>query len=148
MKNKIICIGNRLIENDRAGLLVYDLLAAQKMPPHTQLIEGGISGLNLLCFLENAGTVVFVDTVAGFTTPGGVVVLNTMQIKSACPEPHYGHDAGIPYVLEVLPGVCDTPLPREIFLVGLEGPVRESAIKHAAKLSLSLIDKCGLAHKC
>ncbi len=142
MKNKIICIGNRLIENDRAGLLVYDLLATVRMPPHTELIEGGISGLNLLCFLEHAGTVVFVDTVSGFTNPGGVVVLNKTQIKSACPKPHYGHDAGIAYVLEVLPGVCDAPLPREIFLVGLEGPTRKSAIEHAARLSLSLIDKC------
>lgn len=139
MKNRIICIGNRLIENDRAGVLVYDLLAAQTMPTHTELIEGGISGLNLLCFLENAGTVVFVDTVSGFTTPGGVVVLNKTQIKTACPELHYDHNTGIPYVLEVLPDVCDTPLPRKIFLVGLETPARESAIEHAATLSLSLI---------
>ena len=82
------------MDHDRAGLQVYDRLSTGEIPAHTELIEGGISGLNLLCFLENAATVVFIDNVSGFTHPGGVVLLTQNQIKTASPLPHYGHDAG------------------------------------------------------
>ncbi len=124
--------------HDRAGLRVYDRLAAGEIPPHIDLIEGGISGLNLLGFLENAATVVLVDTVSGFTHDGGVVVLDQARITEACPPLHYGHDAGVAYLLAVLPEVCETPLPRNIFLVGLEGQCSEETIDHAATLALSL----------
>lgn len=140
MKDRIICIGNRLVDHDRAGPAVYDRLAAQEIPSHIELIEGGISGLNLLAFLENAATVVFVDSVSGFTHPDGVVLLDQTRIKEACPPGHYGHDAGVAYLLAVLPGVCETPLPRNIFLVGLEGHCSQKTIDHAATLALSMIE--------
>jgi hypothetical protein len=38
-------------------------------------VEGGTAGLNLLCHLEQAKIVVFVDAVSGFTHPGHMVVL-------------------------------------------------------------------------
>ena len=139
MKNRIICIGNRLIENDRAGVLVYDLLAAQTMPTHTELIEGGISGLNLLCFLENAGTVVFVDTVSGFTTPGGVVVLNKTQIKLHAQNFITTTMPVSPMFWRCCPMYVTLRYPGKFFWLGLETPARESAIEHAATLSLSLI---------
>ena len=144
MKNRIICLGNRLVAHDRAGLQVYDRLCTQTIPAHTELIEGGVSGLNLLCFLENAATVVFVDNVSGFTHSGGVVVLTQNQIKAASPPLHYGHDAGVGYLLAMMPQVCESPLPRNIFLVGLEGHCGEEKIDHAATLALSIVgqDHC------
>lgn len=147
MNNRIICLGNRLMAHDRAGLQVYDQLCTRKIPPHTELIEGGLSGLNLLCFLENAATVVFVDSVSGFTHPGGVVVLTQNQIETASPPLHYGHDAGVAYLLAMMPQVCEIPLPRNIFLVGLEGHCGEEEIDHAATLALSIMAQghgCGI----
>ena len=140
MKNRIICLGNRLMDHDRAGLQVHDRLSTKKLPGQTELIEGGISGLNLLCFLENAATVVFVDNISGFTDPGGVVVLTQDQIKTASHSLHYGHDAGLAYLLALMPRVCEMPLPRNIFLVGLEGQCSEETIDHAATLALSIIE--------
>ncbi|MFK5953069.1 MAG: hydrogenase maturation protease [Desulfobacterium sp.] len=138
MKNRIICLGNRLMVHDRAGLLVYDQLSTKKLPGHTELIEGGISGLNLLRFLENAATVVFVDTVSGFTDPGGMVVLTQQQIEMASHPLHYGHDAGLAYLLAMMPQACEMPLPRNIFMVGLEGQCSEKTINNAATLALSI----------
>jgi len=126
--------------HDRAGLQVYDRLCTRKIPAHIELIEGGISGLNLLCFLENAATVVFVDNVSGFTHTGGVVVLTQNQIKTSSPALHYGHDAGVAYLLAMMPQVCERPLPRNIFLVGLEGHCGEKTIDHAATLALEMVE--------
>lgn len=131
------------MEHDRAGLLVYDRLSTKKLPGHTELIEGGISGLNLLCFLENVATVVFVDNISGFTDPGRVVVLTQHQIETASHPLHYGHDAGLAYLLAMMPQVCKIPLPRNIFLVGLEGQCSEKTINHAATLALSITQRPG-----
>ncbi|MBF0232655.1 MAG: hypothetical protein HQK65_06405 [Desulfamplus sp.] len=124
-KDKIICIGNRLIPEDALAMAVYDLLTgASGLYENIDIIEGGIAGLNLLCHLEDAGNVVFVDTVSGFTelNDNDIVVLNQEQITSclninSC---HYGHDSGIAYLLSVLPMVCEGALPESVFLVGLE----------------------------
>lgn len=141
MKNKIICIGSRLVEADRAGPAVYDRLCRKKIPAHTDLVEGGIAGLNLLCHLEQAGVVVFVDAVSGFTRPGHMVLLNGQQVQAACPRPAYGHAAGIPYLLAVLPRVCHGPLPETIFLVGLEGRCDSITLDRAADAALTMTRK-------
>lgn len=141
MKNKIICIGNRLVETDKAGPAVYDRLCRKNIPTHTDLVEGGIAGLNLLCHLEQAGIVVFVDAVSGFTRPGHLILLTAKQIQTACPRPVYDHSAGIAYVLAVLPRVCHGPLPEDIFLVGLEGRCDGSILDRAADAVLTLTRK-------
>ncbi|SMC56266.1 hydrogenase maturation protease [Desulfocicer vacuolatum DSM 3385] len=139
MQDRIICLGNRLKQEDRAGLQVYDRLFKRKLPQQIELIEGGISGLNLLCFLENVATVVFVDAISGFTHPDGVVVLTRHQIETASQCLHYGHDAGVAYLLAMMPRVCTPPLPRDIFLVGLEGQCSEKTIEHAADIAQDMV---------
>ena len=141
MNNRIICIGNRLIESDCAGIRVYDRLCIKHLPEHIELIEGGIAGLNLLGFLENATTVVFVDAVAGYVTPGEIVLLNEMEIQEALHNPHYNHAAGVAYLVTVLPKVCVEALPHHIFLVGLEGQCGDDAVDRAADLAISTCEK-------
>jgi hydrogenase maturation protease len=141
MKNKILCIGSCLVEADKAGPAVYDRLCRKKIPAHTDLVEGGTAGLNLLCHLEQAKIVVFVDAVSGFTRPGHMVVLTRQQVQAACPKPVYGHSAGIAYLLAVLPRVCQGPLPEEIFLVGLEGRCDSHTLDRAADAALTLTRK-------
>lgn len=138
MKNRIICIGNSLVETDGAGLGVYERLLTKKIPKNVELMEGGIAGLNLLCFLENVSTVVFVDAVEGFTLPGRIVLLNEEEIKSSLHDCHYGHDAGIAYLLTMLPEVCEGKLPHGVFLVGLEGHCSDDTIDRAAELAISI----------
>ena len=147
MKSRIICIGNRLVENDRAGIDVYDRLVLKKIPEHIELIEGGIAGLNLLCFLENVVNVVFVDAVCGFTAPGEIVVLNKEQIKNEIRDKHYGHYSGIAYLLTVLPKVCEGDLPRKIFLIGLEGRCSPQTINRAADMAILIAETRGRSHQ-
>jgi len=145
-KNKIICIGNRLISKDAIAMAVYDFLVLQNLSPGIGIIEGGIAGLNLLGHLENAGNIVFVDTVSGFSE-NQIVVLNQQEIIDclSTDDFHYGHDSGIAYLLSVLPMACDTPLPEAVFLVGLEvkqctrqGEDIDKIVKKAAAISLEI----------
>lgn len=138
MMGYIICIGNRFVAQDAAGPAVFDRLQQmQTLPEDVELIDGGLMGLNLLPFLERGGRVVFVDAVSGFDQPGEIVVLDWRQILENTHVSAFDHDAGLAYLLTVLPRVCDGEMPREVILVGLEeaSPV---LIERAAELSLKL----------
>ena len=139
MKGTIICIGNRFVEEDDAACLVFDILRKMlPLPAGVELVEGGMAGLNLLPFLERGGRVVFVDAVRGFTETGGLVVLSEEQIAQSSISSHYGHDAGLGYLLSVLPRVYDGELPEEIVLLGLEGRCQGETLKKAARLSVDI----------
>lgn len=137
MKSFIICIGNRLLVDDSAALMVFDRLQQQLLPDNVSVIEGGLMGLNLLPFLEHGGRVVFVDNVSGFTRPGSLVVLDQKEIIATGAE-HYDHNSCLAYVLSALPEVCEGDLPEEIVLVGIEGPCTERLVEEAANLSVSI----------
>lgn len=136
--NRIICLGNRLVPSDAAGLAVHERLCGCKLPAEVQLIEGGLAGLDLLPLLEQGGRVVFVDAVFGFTIPGQLVVLDQATLLQHTSVPAYGHAAGLPYLLTVLPRVCEGILPEKITLIGLEGRCSDQVLDAAAALSISL----------
>ncbi|WP_163339478.1 hydrogenase maturation protease [Desulfopila sp. IMCC35008] len=139
MNVSIICIGNRFVAGDEAGLLVFDRLQAlPELPAGIAVVEGGLSGLNLLPFLEVGGRVVFVDAVKGFTNVDGVVILDQEEIQTSSDQMHFDHGAGLPYVLTVLPQVCDGELPEEIFLVGVEGACTTQVIEQATTLTIKV----------
>ncbi|WP_300461307.1 hydrogenase maturation protease [Desulfobacula sp.] len=139
MTASIICIGNRFVPEDAAGLKVFDRL--QKMhhfPYGVTIIEGGLAGLNLLPLLEQGGRVVFVDAVAGFTQPGEIVLLDHQEIMDTPRPDHFNHGTGLAYLLTVLPRVCDGKLPEEIVLVGLEGEPTLQMVEQAAMMSVAI----------
>ena len=136
--HRIICLGNRLVREDAAGPAVYDRLQQCQLPASLELIEGGLAGLDLLPYLEQGGRVVFVDAVSGFTDDGQVVVLDQQDLVQQTDELVYGHDAGLPYLLTILPHVHEGVLPEEITLVGVEGAYNSAVINEAATLSIAI----------
>jgi len=139
LKSVIICIGNRFVENDAAGLDVLTCLEAMApLPDSIELVEGGLAGLSLLPLLEQGGRVVFVDSISGFAQPGEIVLFTHQEIMDTMVDYHFDHGAGLVYLLTVLPKVCDGDLPEEIVLVGLEGECTAERIEHAAELSLTI----------
>lgn len=113
----IICLGNRLVPGDDIGCRVYDHLASMPLPGDIVLIDGGLCGLDLLSLMENKRRVVFADAVTGMAADEAIIVLNRTEV-AACAS-HYGHGAGLPYLLHLLPQVCAGPMP-EVVLVGAE----------------------------
>ena len=114
----VICLGNRYVPGDDVGCRVFDYLTRGAMPPGVEIIDGGLCGLDLLRLVEGKSRVVFVDAVAGIAETGVMVVLSREQVADYAGR--YGHGAGLPYLLRLLPQVCRPPLP-EIALVGTEG---------------------------
>jgi hydrogenase maturation protease len=139
VKAVIICIGNRYVAEDVAGLEVFDRLRAiQPLPPGVEVVEGGVAGLGLLPLLEQGGRVVFVDAVRGFARADGIVILSHQEILQSPRQEHFDHWAGLPYLLAVLPKVCDGPLPEDIVLLGLEGNCTATTYDKAAEMSLAI----------
>ncbi len=139
--NRIICIGSRLVQSDAAGPLVFDRLEQLDLPEGVSAIEGGLAGLNLLPLLESGGRVVFVDAVAGFTDHGSLVILDREAVLRETRPSSFGHNAGLPYLLAILPHVCEGELPKEIVIIGLEGVCSDRIINEAARLSIEIAMK-------
>lgn len=139
MQLRIICIGNRFYHPDSGGPRVYDLLVASRLPSSTELIDGGLSGLNLLGLLEGVVHVIFVDTVEGFLPEGGVVIVENPELDLQYQDKH-DHNSGLAYLLRSVPFALDSA-PPGIFLVGMEGAVTPELCRKAAEKCLQLARK-------
>ena len=134
MATRIICVGNRHVHGDDFGPRVYDCLAGQPLPAAVDLVDGGLAGLGLLRYLEDGRRVVFVDAVAGFAAQDGIVLLSAADVARQCTGA-FGHEAGLPYLLRVMPAVLDSP-PPAITVIGHEGEANARAVHSAAELAL------------
>jgi hydrogenase maturation protease len=135
MNRRIICIGNRYLARDAVGYQVYQALTRAGTIPGVELIFGGLAGLDLLPWLERVERVVFVDRVTGIDSDDPVVVLDAAAVADLAPE-SYGHAAGLPYLLRVLPAVhSGEPPPIRVVGVTRTDPV---AIDEAARRALAL----------
>ncbi len=136
MAARILCIGNRFVGGDDFGLRVYDTLAGMERPADVEIVDGGLAGLNLLRYLEDGLQVVFVDAVSGFAPTGEITIIDG-DIIARQATGRFGHEAGLPFLLHILPAVVDNPPPR-IRLIGCEGEASDGAVLDAAHLSLQL----------
>jgi hydrogenase maturation protease len=136
MSRRIICIGNRYLARDAVGYQVYQALTRAGTVPGVEVIFGGLAGLDLLPWLERVERVVFVDRVAGLESDDPVVVLDAAAVADLAEE-GYGHAAGLPYLLRVLPAV-HTGEPPPIRVVGVTR-ADPAAIDEAARCALALV---------
>lgn len=131
----VICLGNRYVPGDDVGCRVFDHLAGIVTPFDVEIIDGGLCGLDLLRLVEGKRRVVFADAVTGIAPPGEPVTLTRAQVAGYAGR--YGHGAGLPYLLQLLPQVCRPPLP-EIALVGAEGAVDDRTIRILAERCMEI----------
>lgn len=133
----IICAGSRLTAEDGAGPMVYDYLAAQDLPPAVQLIDGGLAGLDLLRFIDQAARVILVDSIAGFNPDTEVMALTLDEVLAATSAPSFSHGDGLGYLLHALPELYPDRTP-EVHVVGIQGTPEPALIRQAAETSLHL----------
>lgn len=134
---RIICVGNRHVEGDDTGPRVFDRLRTAPLPAGVEIVDGGLAGLDLLRYFEQVRRVVVVDAIAGFGAPGEIRVLDQTAIAACCTQGRWGHEAGIPYLVAMLPRICDGE-PPEVFLLGVEAPANDDAISALARDSVAL----------
>lgn len=137
LRGRIVCIGNRHAACDDIGPRAFDWLSARPLPEGVELVDGGLGGLDLLPRFEGVAEVVVVDALAGFAPPGRLVVLDGAEVAACHDGQGWGHGAGLPYLLALLPRVCDGPPPR-VRVVGMEPPADAAAVARLGAASLAL----------
>ena len=133
--SRIICLGNRYLAGDDVGCRVFDQLSSAPPSPGIEVVDGGLCGLDLLSLLEGKTRVVFADALIGLAAPDRVVVLEGSEV--AARASHYGHSAGLPFLLSMLPHALSPPWP-EIALVGADGMADESTVRAVAERCLEI----------
>lgn len=136
---RIICIGNRYAPGDDIGIQVYDYLSKVIRPPHIEIIEGGLAGLDLLYFFTDAHRLVFIDAVEGFGLPGEMIIFGATEIAQfavTCLD----HNSGLPYLLRVMLELGEHD-PALVRIIGIERgyPHTESSVKKIAETACVLI---------
>jgi hydrogenase maturation protease len=130
---RIICIGNRYVGGDDLGPRVFDRLVERSLDG-IDVVDGGIGGLRLLGLIEGVRQVIFVDTVSGFGPAGQVLEIDVAETVANAPD-HFDHDAGLSYVVAVLPEVCDGPVPR-VSIIGIERGATDQQLDVAAQFTV------------
>jgi len=138
---RVICIGHALLAHDNAGWRLYQALKKRDLGPKVELIDGGLQGLNLLCFFEDCQRVILIDNVCGYLDGPGVVHLASPQLDTAVRQ-HHDHAAGLSYLLQMLPQLLES-LPT-IELIGIEGELNHRTEKQAIAQLEDLL-KIGIA---
>jgi len=150
-KTLIVCLGNPLAADDGAGCAVYTALTSAHLPTRVRLSFIGLGGIDLLEELDGEDRLVVVDAVQLGALPGTVHVLNWEQLPTQHLRPVSGHGIGIREAIEVGRKLYPEKIPREIFLVGVEGecfdqltdtltPAVAEAIATAVQAVLLLLD--------
>lgn len=128
---RIICIGNRYSSADWLGPAVFAALA-DHADARTEVIDGGLLGLNLLPLLENVERVVFADTLTHVEQ--GITVLAEPQPDNAAIR--FDHAGGLAALLGAAPLVLDR-LPR-IWLAGAAANAPRTLVPALAQVCLQL----------
>ncbi len=125
--NRIICIGNRFLDEDSLGPRVYDILSHGKLPAGVELIEGGLAGLDLLRWMDGCERVIFVDAMVG----GDESRVHILHASELATDNAYGHAGGLAYLLGAYHALAESPETR-VYVVGAGTPQVAETVAGAA----------------
>jgi hydrogenase maturation protease len=117
----IVCIGNELVADDGVGWVVYQNLQDRGVPENVRLAFLGLGGIDLLEEVAGEDLLVVVDGVQLGDSPGTVHKLGWAQLPSTATQPVSGHGIGIREAISVGRKLFPERMPKEIFLIGVEG---------------------------
>lgn len=119
MHTLVLGIGNILMQDEGLGVRAVERLQAlYRLPPEVRAVDGGVMGLDLLPYLEDAKRVLILDAVQIGRPPGSIVRLESEQIPAALALKTSIHQVGLQEVLAV--GRLRDTLPVHIALWGMQ----------------------------
>jgi hydrogenase maturation protease len=86
----VIGLGALLYGDQGLGLRVIEALKKQRLPKQVEIIEGGMSGLNLVPWMDDRKKVIFVSTMSTGNEPGTIRRLTSAELEElvqSLPEP-------------------------------------------------------------
>ena len=149
----VVCIGNDLVADDGIGYAIYDeLVADTTLPENTRLKLLGLGGMDVIEEIEGEDLLIVVDALQLGFDSGTVHVLSWSELPYMEPRPVSGHGIGIREAIEVAKRLQADKVPKEIFLVGIEGecfdqlgkgltPIVSQAVPEAVTAIRNLISK-------
>jgi hydrogenase maturation protease len=147
----IACVGNALVGDDAAGWAVHQRLAAQPLPAGARLELLGVGGLRLLDEVEGEDLLIAADAVQLGAPAGTIHVLGWEDLPPAGAAVTC-HGIGLREAIEVGRRLVPDRMPKQVFLVGIEGRVFDRvgsglspevglAIEPAAAAVLGLVER-------
>jgi hydrogenase maturation protease len=115
----VLGIGNVLMQDEGLGVRAVERLQERyHLPPEVRAVDGGVMGLELLPYLEDAERVLILDAVKTDRPPGSLIRLEGKEIPVALALKTSIHQVGVQEVLAV--GRFRGTLPAQITLWGME----------------------------
>ncbi len=82
MKNILVLgVGNVLLKDEGIGVHVVEIMEDMGLPENVTLVNGGVSGIDLLGAIEEADKVIIVDAVDAGVEAGAVFRFNADQVR-------------------------------------------------------------------
>ncbi len=114
----VLGVGNTLLSDDGAGVHVLKNLADFGLPQGAELVEGGIAGMGMLYLIEEAESLVVVDSVDAGAEPGAIFQFSPDEILVIAEEHNLSlHQAGLIEVLKVGRALGKLPPKVTIFAI-------------------------------
>jgi hydrogenase maturation protease len=115
----VLGVGNVLMQDEGLGVRAVERLQERyHLPPGVRAVDGGVMGLELLPYLEDADRVLILDAVKTDRPPGSLVRIEGRDIPVALALKTSIHQVGLQEVLAV--GRFRGTLPAHITLWGME----------------------------
>ncbi|MBN2562138.1 MAG: hydrogenase maturation protease [Phycisphaerae bacterium] len=143
----VVGIGNLLCGDDGVGVEVARRLAALPLPDHVEAYDGGTSGLDLACIVENRRRVVVVDAFDAGEPPGAVFRLSPERLRPISDAGLSVHDFHLLHALDETKLTGSEPEQTIVFAVqvadtsagiGLSAPVHEAVERVIALVAQEL----------
>ena len=116
---RILGIGNVLMGDDGLGPYAIEILRSRfEFPDDVELVDGGTPGLDFLPYIEDARSVIILDTVSSEGAPGTQKIFRNREIIGSAPPPRLTpHQPGLRESL-MATELTDCS-PAEIVLIGV-----------------------------
>lgn len=116
----VLGLGNKVMADDSAGLVALERFQKQyETDDSIDYMDGGTLGLDLLCYLEEYGTVLIADCLMSDGTPGEVLVVEAEDVNAVFQRCLSPHQMGIKDLLAVLQ--LQGRMPDRLKVVGVVG---------------------------
>ena len=113
----VIGIGNILMQDDGIGVHIISLLKSNSISSNIELIDGGTSTLDMLCYFTDYKKVVVIDSLKAGYLPGTIYKITPNDIMSYRKENLSIHDVQILDVVKIANLMGYYP---EVTIIGVE----------------------------
>ncbi len=97
----VLGIGNLLLKDEGVGIHVIEALKKETLPENVELIDGSVSGFDLLPIVQNCDKLIVVDAVKTDDKPGSIYKFSAQDVDIKRDTPISLHDVDFFQVLEI-----------------------------------------------